>query len=101
MRISTNPLLLFIKTSYNIRMKTPMELALARIELMKDISPDSIHWEMFKNDCIEREKIQVINFHVMLMKKGLEQENNVTKWDYNLLKYEAEHYYNQTYNQNK
>ena len=82
-------------------MKTPMELALARIELMKDISPDSIHWEMFKNDCIEREKIQVINFHVMLMKKGLEQENNVTKWDYNLLKYEAEHYYNQTYNQNK
>ena len=35
------------------------------------------------------------------MKHGLEQEGNVTKWDYNLLKDEAEHYYNQTYNQNK
>ena len=35
-----------------------MELALARIELMKNISPDSIHWEMFKNDCIEKEKEQ-------------------------------------------
>lgn len=82
-------------------MKTTMELALARIELDQNINPDSIHWGMFKNDCMEKEKIQVINFHVMLMKKGLEQENNVTKWDYNLLKDEAEQYYNQTYNQNK
>ena len=31
-------------------MKTPMELALARIELMKDISPHSIHWQMFKDN---------------------------------------------------
>ena len=31
-------------------MKTAMELALARIELMKDINPDSIHWEMFKQN---------------------------------------------------
>lgn len=78
-------------------MKTAMELALARIELNQDINPDSMNWEMFKNDCIEREKIQVINFHVMLMKKGLEQEDNVTKWDYHLLKNEAEEYYNETY----
>ena len=40
-------------------MKTAMELALARIELMKDINPDSIHWEMFKNDCMEKEKEQI------------------------------------------
>jgi len=59
LRISANPLLLFIKTSHNIRMKTAMELALARIELMKDISPDSVHWEMFKNDCMEKEKEQI------------------------------------------
>ena len=82
-------------------MKTAMGLALARIELMKDINPDSIHWEMFKNDCIEREKIQVINFHVMLMKHGLEGEGNLIKWDYDELRKEAEEYYNQTYNQNK
>ncbi len=37
-------------------MKTAMELALARIELMKDISPDSIHWQMFKENYIQQEK---------------------------------------------
>jgi len=36
-------------------MPTPMELALARIEMIY-IEKDSIHWEMFKNDCIEKEK---------------------------------------------
>ena len=41
--------------------KTAMELALARIELMKDIRPDSIHWEMFKQNYIEMEKQQIIN----------------------------------------
>jgi hypothetical protein len=43
-------------------MKTAMELALARIELMKYINPDSIHWEMFKNDYLEKEKEQIIAF---------------------------------------
>ena len=33
--------------------KTSMELAFARIELMKDIRPDSIHWEMFKQNYLE------------------------------------------------
>ena len=42
-------------------MKTAMELALARIELMKDINPDSIHWEMFKQNYVEMEKQQIIN----------------------------------------
>ena len=67
-------------------MKTAIELALARIELMKDINPDSIHWEMFKNDCIEKEKEQICNAYT----DGLEGPY-----------LGAEDYYNQTYNQNK
>ena len=39
-----------------------MELALARIELMKDIRPDSIHWQMFKDHYIEMEKQQMLAF---------------------------------------
>ena len=54
--------------------------------------------DMGKKAMLEKEKEQIIDFHVMLMKHGLEQEGNVTKWDYNLLKDEAEEYYNQTYN---
>jgi hypothetical protein len=42
-------------------MKTAMELALARIEMNQDINPDAIHWEMFKNDCMEKEKEQIID----------------------------------------
>ena len=52
-------------------------------------------------DNLEKEKQQIINFHVMLMKKGLEQEGNEIEWNYDELKKEAEEYYNQTYNQNK
>ena len=48
---------------------------------------------------LEKEKEQIIDFHVMLMKKGLEQEGNKIEWDYDELKKEAEEYYNQTYNQ--
>ena len=62
------------------------------------LTDDSL--EMF-DKALEKEKEQIIDFHVMLMKHGLEQEGNVTKWDYNLLKDEAEEYYNQTNNQNK
>lgn len=68
-------------------MKTPMELALARIELMKDINPDSIHWEMFKNDYLEKEKEQI--------KRAF--EFGVAD-AYNSMEDEAEDYYNQTYN---
>ena len=50
---------------------------------------------------LEKEREQIIDFHVMLMKNGLEQEGNVIEWDYNELKEEALNYYNQTYNQNK
>jgi hypothetical protein len=47
-------------------MKTPMELALARIELMKDISPDSIHWQMFKDNYIHLEKLMMIDKQIEL-----------------------------------
>lgn len=63
-----------------------MELALTRIELMKDINSNSVHWEMFKNDCMEKEKEQICNAYT----DGLEGPY-----------IGAEEYYNQTYNQNK
>ena len=34
-------------------MKTAMEQALARIEMLYELK-DEIHWEMFKNDCMEK-----------------------------------------------
>jgi hypothetical protein len=70
-------------------MKTAMELALARIEMLY-IEKDSIHWEMFKNDCMEKEKEQIMNAY----KEGMDY---TTDEDIK----EAENYYNQTYNQNK
>ena len=63
--------------------KTAMELALARIELMRDISPDSIHWEMFKQNYIEMEKQQIIN-------AWMANDNP-------LQRLAAEKYYNDTY----
>jgi hypothetical protein len=67
-------------------MKTAMELALARIEMLY-IEKDSIHWEMFKNNCMEKEKEQIMNAF-------LEGKVNHSK-DWSI------EYYNQTYNQNK
>ena len=77
-------------------MKTAMELALARIELMKDINSDSIHWEMFKNDCMEKEKEQIIDAYensintILLLPSGIKSQKG-----------SAEDYFNRTYNQNK
>ena len=68
-------------------MKTAMELALARIEMLY-IEKDSIHWEMFKNDCIEKEKEQIIDA----------VDYGCSDWGSSK---DAEKYYNQTYNQNK
>jgi hypothetical protein len=36
-------------------MKTPMTFALARIELLY-IKNSNVHWEMYKDSCIENEK---------------------------------------------
>jgi hypothetical protein len=75
-------------------MKTAMELALARIEMLY-IEKDSIHWQMFKNDCMEKEKEQIIDAHI----EGQRVFDNYqhTQWT----NHQAEEYYNQTYNQNK
>ena len=64
-------------------MKTAMELALARIEMLY-IEKDSIHWEMFKNDCMEKEKEQITKAY-----------NSAIPFKF------GEEYYNETYNQNK
>lgn len=71
-----------------------MELALARIEMLY-IEKDSIHWEMFKNDCMEKEKKQIIDAYSIgfLVSKDLD----MIKPSFNI----AEDYYNQAYNQNK
>ena len=60
-------------------MKTAMQMALARIELLYGMKPDAIHWEMFKNDCMEKEREQMLGE----WKKGFE---------------DAKYIYNQTYN---
>ena len=52
-------------------MKTAMELALARIEMLY-IEKDSVHWEMFKNDCMKQEKEQIIDAYCEGFKEGSE-----------------------------
>jgi hypothetical protein len=76
-------------------MKTAMELALARIEMLY-IEKDSIHWEMFKNDCMEKEKEQLI--------EAFKSARNIQDSDDISITHDwvsAEQYYNETYNQNK
>ena len=68
-------------------MKTAMELALARIELMKDINPDSIHWQMFKENYIQQEKQQIENAYWASYKEGQYSSDRT-----------AEEYYNETFN---
>ena len=67
-------------------MKTAMELALARIELMKDISPDSVHWQMFKDNCIGKEKDWIIHTYWVAYKEGRYSGDKT-----------AEEYYNETF----
>ena len=76
-------------------MKTAMELALARIEMLY-IEKDSIHWEMFKNDCMEKEKEQLI--------EAFKSARNIQDSDDISITHDwvsTEQYYNETYNQNK
>jgi len=80
-------------------MKTAMGLALARIEMLY-IEKDSVHWEMFKNDCMEKEKEQIMNAYCDGAKGGA----NGTKGQHEngrVSIYTREKYYNQTYNQDK
>ena len=76
--------------------KTAMELVLARIEIQYVKNPDSVHWEMFKNDCMEKEKEQIID--------SFKSARNIQDSDEISITYDwvdASEYYNQTYNQNK
>jgi len=66
-----------------------MELALARIELMKTIDPDSVHWQMFKDNYLEKEREQIV--------KAFNDGHNADVGHID----KAWEYYNQTYNQNK
>ena len=75
-------------------MKTAMSLALARIEMLY-IEKDSVHWEMFKNDCMEKEKEQIIDAYEDGKENQRESITNIYKYII------GEYYYNQTYNQNK
>ena len=70
-------------------MKTAMGLALSRIEMLY-IEKDSVHWEMFKNDCMEKEKEQILAAY-----------NNGSQDMALRDEYNPAEYYNQTYNQNK
>lgn len=74
--------------------KTAMELALARIEMLY-IEKDSIHWEMYKNYCIEKEKKQIIEAYVFGFK---EADFNTSDED---VKEFGKEFYNEKYNQNK
>ena len=77
-------------------MKTAMELALARIEMLY-IEKDSIHWEMFKNDCMEKEKKQIVeSFEVGYKSCDIDEA-----FEINRKLASGEQYYNYTYNQNK
>jgi hypothetical protein len=67
-------------------MKTAMAFILARIEMLY-IEKDSVHWEMYKNDCMEKEKEQMIDFAY-----GCTQ--HISKED-------IEEYYNKTFNPTK
>ena len=63
-----------------------MAFILARIEMLY-IEKDSVHWEMYKNDCMEKEKEQMIDFAY-----GCTQ--HISKED-------IEEYYNKTFNPTK
>ena len=63
-----------------------MAFVLARVEMLY-IEKDSVHWEMYKNDCMEKEKEQMIDFAY-----GCTQ--HISKED-------IEEYYNKTFNPTK
>jgi len=64
-----------------------MQSVLQRIEMIY-IEKDSVHWEMFKNDCIEKEKEQQLN-----LIRFLRTNDKMGK--------SVDDLYNEFYNQNK
>lgn len=43
-----------------------MELALARVESMRDINAESVHWQMFKDNYIYLEKQMMVDKQIEL-----------------------------------
>lgn len=43
-----------------------MELALARVESMRDINTESVHWQMFKNHYVQMEERMIIDKQIEL-----------------------------------
>ena len=82
--------------------KTPVQELIEELKV-NDVA-HGMYWIKRPNEFfekyLEKEKEQILDFHVMLMKKGLEQEGNEIEWDYDELRKEAEEYY-QTYKLNK
>ena len=76
-------------------MKTAMELALARIEMLY-IEKDSIHWEMFKNDCMGKEKKQIVES----FEYGYKSCDIDEAFEINRKLASGEQYYNQKYQKN-
>ena len=76
-----------------------MELALARIEII-GFAKDSVHWEMFKNYCMEKEKEQIMNAYSDGAKGGANGTKGQHEFGFVSIQIKEE-YYNQTYNQNK
>ena len=68
-------------------MKTAMELALARIEMLYG-KKDDIHWEMFKNDCMGKEEEQIIDAY-----RSGHSDRSFEKYN--------PYFYEETYNQNQ
>ena len=43
-----------------------MELALARVESMRDINAESVHWQMFKDNYIHMEQLMMVDKQIEL-----------------------------------
>jgi len=90
-------------------MKTALKQLIERIEKQMSAIPNDpnlteralydsyLNCKNWATELLDKEKEQIIDFHVMLMKNGLEQEGNAIEWNYNELKEEASKFYKQTY----
>ena len=81
-------------------MKTAMQLAFERIELMERIDKDSTHWQMFKEHYLEKEKEQIMKANIEGTEHGYREIHvfGIDARPYS--KNRAEHYYNETYQNN-
>jgi len=74
-------------------MKTAMTQFLEWLENSSDVQNDILNWETVKENAVEKEKEQIIDFTNSFYDDCVMEGGG--------LKQSAEEYYNQTYNQNK